>query len=143
MVKKSSRWSHQSGDRLITVRIAWKLAWEESALVALDEWSSYRGVCLSKVDCMIYGKGLIVCGCQTLERNMALVAQGQQLQYSQFKQLSSCLSPQLTFTCSKSTNTNTRKSCEICSKLIKSPERHLVCLKLTSSLFCTFFQCFY
>ena len=34
-----------------TLTIAWKFAWADSALVVLDESSSYRGGCLNRLDC--------------------------------------------------------------------------------------------
>ena len=34
------------------VRVTWELAWADSALVILDEWSSYRGGRLSRFDCV-------------------------------------------------------------------------------------------
>ena len=34
-----------------TVMIVWEFAWVDSALVVLDEWSSYRGGPLNRFDC--------------------------------------------------------------------------------------------
>ena len=34
-----------------TVTIVWEFAWADSALVVLDEWSSYRGGRLNRFDC--------------------------------------------------------------------------------------------
>ena len=34
------------------VRVIWELAWADSALVILDKWSSYRGGCLSRFNCV-------------------------------------------------------------------------------------------
>ena len=34
------------------VRGIWELAWADSALVILDKWSSYRGGCLSRFNCV-------------------------------------------------------------------------------------------
>ena len=42
----------------------------------------------------------------------------------------------------KFNNRNTRKRCEICSKLIKAPERQMYLL-LNLNIFHTFFWCFY
>ena len=35
-----------------TVTAVWEFAWADSALVVLDKWSSYRGGCLNKFDCI-------------------------------------------------------------------------------------------
>ena len=35
-----------------TVMIVWKLAWADSALVVLDDWSSYRGGRLNRFNCI-------------------------------------------------------------------------------------------
>ena len=47
------KWSLVALDRCLsyTVTIIWPLAWADSGLVILDEWSSYRGGRLSKFDC--------------------------------------------------------------------------------------------
>ena len=34
------------------VTVVWELAWADSVLVVLDEWSSYRGYRLSKFSCI-------------------------------------------------------------------------------------------
>ena len=34
-----------------TVTTVWEFAWTDSAAVALDKWSSYRGGCLNRFDC--------------------------------------------------------------------------------------------
>ena len=38
-----------------TVTVAWEIAWVDSALVVLDEWSSYRGGHLNRFDCNMGG----------------------------------------------------------------------------------------
>ena len=45
-------WSLVMLDRSLsdTLTIAWELAWVDSALVVLDEWSSYRGGRISRFD---------------------------------------------------------------------------------------------
>ena len=40
------RWSSYA------VTAIWELAWVDSPLVTLDEWSSYRGGCISRFDCI-------------------------------------------------------------------------------------------
>ena len=39
-----------------TLMTLWGFAWADSTLVFLEEWSSYRGGCLNRLDC-----GLILC----------------------------------------------------------------------------------
>ena len=34
-----------------TVGTTWELAWTDSALVVLDQWSSYRGGRINRFDC--------------------------------------------------------------------------------------------
>ena len=38
-----------------TVTIVWEFAWADSALVALDKWSFYRGGRLNRLDCNALG----------------------------------------------------------------------------------------
>ena len=47
------KWSLVMLDRgsSYTLMIAWEFAWADSALVVLDEWSSYKGGCLNRFDC--------------------------------------------------------------------------------------------
>ena len=47
------QWSLVALDRWssYTVTIAWEMAWEDSALVVLNQWSLYRGGRFTKFDC--------------------------------------------------------------------------------------------
>ena len=36
---------------VLCITIVWELAWADSTLIVLDEWSSYRGACISRFDC--------------------------------------------------------------------------------------------
>ena len=47
------KWSLVALDRWLsyTVTVVWEIAWVDSALIALDEWSSYRGGRLNRFDC--------------------------------------------------------------------------------------------
>ena len=36
---------------VFTVKIVWEFAWADSALVALDDWLSYRGGHFKRFDC--------------------------------------------------------------------------------------------
>ena len=51
---KQKKWSLVTLDRWLsyTVTTVWELAWAYSALVVLDELSSYRGGCLNRFDCI-------------------------------------------------------------------------------------------
>ena len=49
------KWPLVKLDRWSSYRVTavWKFAWADSALVVLDELSSYRGGCLNRLDCSI------------------------------------------------------------------------------------------
>ena len=36
----------------------WELAWADSELVVVGEWSSYRGGCISRFDCIMFALNL-------------------------------------------------------------------------------------
>ena len=50
------KWSLVALDRLLsyTVMIVWELAWVDSALVVLNNWSPYRGGRISRFDCILF-----------------------------------------------------------------------------------------
>ena len=50
--RQKKKWLLVTLDRSYTVTIVWELAWADSALVVLDEWSSYRGGCVNRFDCI-------------------------------------------------------------------------------------------
>ena len=50
---KQQKQSLVKSDRSYTVTTVWKFAWAGSALVILDEWLSYRGGSLNRLDCNV------------------------------------------------------------------------------------------
>ena len=57
---KQKKWLLVALDRWssYTVTIVWEFAWADSALVVVDEWSSYRGGCLSRFNCDIFRRDI-------------------------------------------------------------------------------------
>ena len=123
-------WSLVALDRwsFYTVTIVWELAWADSALVVLGDWSSYKGGRRSRFDCSYFINrfnwlsGINKSAWMILHQKTMF---SKALYYEDLSNnsLHLILNPASVYLF-KVNNRSTRKRCEICSKLtIKTPER--------------------